>query len=100
MMLKRMVFIGLCLVLGLGLILVNMGLCQANKPGESPPPAVSPGGQTPAPPASKPETGKEAKPAKPESKAAPPSQASPAPEQKEAQGKRKLPRRFVPSEGC
>ncbi len=34
MRLERIVFIGLCLVLSIGLIFVHMAICQQTKPGE------------------------------------------------------------------
>ena len=106
---ERIIFIGLCLVVSLGLIFVHLGICQQTKPGESagttlsteqaappavgetPKPAVSPEGKASAP-------AKAPKPPKAASKPSAPSTASPVPERTADPGK--LPGKFVPSEGC
>ncbi len=72
MRLKKIIFIGFCLVLSMGLILVNVGICQPTKPDEAGTklPAVTPEGKAPAPQAPeqvKPE-GKQAVPGKPPEK--------------------------------
>jgi hypothetical protein len=41
MRLEKMVFLGLCLVLSLGLVFANVGLCQGNKAAGDQKPAVS-----------------------------------------------------------
>jgi hypothetical protein len=74
MKLVKIICSGLCLVLCIGLIFLNVGICQTAKPDEAGTkvPAVSPAGKAPAPeaacptPAKAPETGKpEGKPAVP-----------------------------------
>jgi hypothetical protein len=99
MRLERIVFIGLCLVLSIGLIFVHMAICQQTKPGESTEavggtqkPAVSPEGKASTPSAKVPEQ------PKPESKPSAPSTVPPTPERSATPGK--LPGKFVPSEGC
>ncbi|MGA7579274.1 MAG: hypothetical protein WBW52_14105 [Desulfobaccales bacterium] len=89
MRLKKIIFIGLCLVLSAGLIHLNVGVCQQPKPDETGTklPAATPAGKTPAPqppcntPAKAPgEVKPESKPAAP---AIPPAKEPAKPEENE-----------------
>ena len=54
MKLERIIFVGLCLVVSLGLVLVNMGMCQQDKPGEKAGQAVAPAPESTQKPAAAP----------------------------------------------
>ena len=90
---KKGFFIGLVLVLGMGLILVNMGICQQAKPEDTKKPAVSSEGKAASPAAKVPEHPKK------ESKKPATAATAPATPEKTADPG-KLPGKFVPSEGC
>jgi hypothetical protein len=90
---KKFLFISFGLVLSMGLILVNMGICQEAKPGDTKKPAVSSEGKAASP------ATKASKQPKKESKKPATAPSTPAtPEQSSGQGK--LPGSFSPSEGC
>jgi hypothetical protein len=90
---KKFFFIGLGLVLSMGLILVNMGICQEAKPEDTKKPAVSSEGKTACPPAKVSE--------QPKKEGKKPATAAPAPATPEKSADPgKLPGKFVPSEGC
>jgi len=89
---KKFFFIGFGLVLSMGLILVNLGICQEAKPGDTKKPAVSSEGKA-ASPATKAEH--------PKKEGKKPATAAPAPATPEKTADPgKLPGKFVPSEGC
>lgn len=93
MKLERIFFIGIGLVLSLGLILVNMGICQQAKPEDTKKPAVSSEGKAASPATKVPE-----QPKKESKKPAGAATAPATPEKTADPGK--LPGKFVPSEGC
>jgi hypothetical protein len=93
MKLKRIFFIGIGLVLSLGLVLMNLGICQQTKPEDTKKPAVSSEGKAASPAAKVPE-----QPKKESKKPAAASTAPATPEKTADPGK--LPGKFVPSEGC
>ncbi len=94
MKLKKMVFIVLGLALITGLVLVNMGLCQQGKPGDTTGQAAAPATEGGKKPAAK---GK----AKASEKQQAPGKAAVAPAAPEKTADPgKLPGKFVPSEGC
>jgi hypothetical protein len=74
MRLAKIIFIGFCLVLSIGLIFLNVGICQQTKPEASgtQQPAVSPEGKAPAPTGACPTPAKAPEQVKPESKPAVP----------------------------
>jgi len=90
---KKFFFIGFGLVLSMGLILVNMGICQEAKPGDTKKPAVSSEGKAASPSTKVPE-----QPKKESKKPATAATAPATPEKTADPGK--LPGTFVPSEGC
>jgi hypothetical protein len=90
---KKFSFIGLGLVLSLGLILVNMGVCQEAKPEDAKKPAVSSEGTAASPSTKGPE-----QPQKESKKPAAAATAPATPEKSADPGK--LPGKFVPGEGC
>ena len=90
---KKFFVIGLGLVLSMGLILVNLGICQDAKPGDTKKPAVSSEDKAACPPAKVP--------AQPKKESKKPGTAAPAPATPEKTADPgKLPGKFVPSEGC
>ncbi len=101
MKLERIIFVGLCLVVSMGLVLVNTGLCQQAQPGEKVPQAVAPAPEGAQKPAAKEPKGKASTPAKAPKEQGKPSgaAAAPATPQKSADPG-KLPGQFTPSEGC
>ncbi|MCX5889665.1 MAG: hypothetical protein NTY36_09460 [Deltaproteobacteria bacterium] len=90
---KKFFVIGLGLVLSMGLILVNLGICQDAKPGDAKKPAVSSEGKAASPATKVPE-----QPKKESKKPATAATAPATPEKTADPGK--LPGKFVPSEGC
>lgn len=90
---KKFFFIGLGLVLSMGLILVNMGICQEAKPGDAKKPAVSSEGKAACPETKAPEQPKK------ESKKPATAATTPATPEKSADPG-KLPGKVAPSEGC
>jgi hypothetical protein len=89
---KKLFFIGFGLVLSLGLILANLGICQDAKPGDTKKPAVASEGKAASP---------EAKAEHPKKEGKKPATAAPAPATPEKTADPgKLPGKFVPSEGC
>lgn len=91
MRLERMVFLGLCLVLSLGLVFANVGLCQGTKPADPQKPAVSAGDKDTLPAEAPKQPKMQGEPA------APP--ATPCPPEKPAEPK-KVPAKEAPREGC
>ena len=91
MRLEKIIFIGLCLVLSMGLIFVNVGICQQSKPEESGTqlPAVTPEGKAPEPKAPCPPPAKAPEQVQPEGKQAVP-----------AKPPEKQPAKSEPREGC
>lgn len=91
MRLRKIIFIGLCLVLSSGLIVLNVGICQPTKPDETGTklPAATPEGKPPAPQAPCNTPAKAPGEVKPESKPAAPA-TPPAKEPAKPEG----------SEGC
>jgi hypothetical protein len=91
MRLDRMVFLGLCLVLSLGLVLANVGLCQETKSTDPQKPAVSSGGKD-TQPAEVPKQPKvQGEPKAPAATACPPGKPAEP---------NKLPPKEAPREGC
>lgn len=90
---KKFLFIGLGFVLSMGLIMVNLGICQDAKPGDTKKPAVS-SEEKAASPATK-------GPAQPKKESKKPATAATAPATPaKTADPGKLPGKFVPSEGC
>lgn len=90
---KRIFFIGLGLVLSMGLIWVNLGICQQAQPSDTKKPAVSSEGKAESPAAKVPE-----QPQKESKKPAAAATAPATPEKKPEPGK--LPAKSAPNEGC
>jgi hypothetical protein len=85
-------FIGLCLLLMVGLTFVNVGLCQQAKPGETTEQAAPSG-------VKEKKAAKEKAPAPEKAAKQPKAESKPAtPERSASPGK--LPGKFAPSEGC
>ncbi len=97
MKLRKVIVVGFCLFLSLGLVLVNMGICQQAQPA----PAT---GQAAPAETKKPEAApkaKEATPAKDSKAQGKPGGAGAAPAVPQTSADPgKLPGKFVPSEGC
>lgn len=91
MRLDRKVLLGLCLVLSLGLVFANVGLCQEAKPADTKKPGLSSEGKDTQPAEAPKEPKVQSTPATPE--------ATPCPPQKPAEPK-KLPAKEAPREGC
>jgi hypothetical protein len=91
MRLDRKVFLGLCLVLSLGIVFANVGLCQGTKPADPQKPAVSSEGKDTQPAEAPKQPQMKGEPAVPA--------ATPCPPEKPAEPK-KLPAKEAPREGC
>ena len=88
---ERMVFLGLCLVLSLGLVFANLGLCQGTKPADPQKPAVSGEDKGSVPTEAPKQPKMQDEPVAPA--------ATPCPPEKPAEPK-KLPPKEAPREGC